>query len=174
MQSNPEARNVLDLIVELYRIEHRAAERGLLGTEAHRLLRQTESKEIVDLIDAWVDEKKDAYHPKGYMAKAIGYATNQREALRQFLEDPKLPLDNNFSERALRIFALGRKNYLFSGHVEGAQNLAILESIVATCRLHGVNPYEYIKDVLIRVQSHPVKQINELLPSNWLQLDRCA
>ncbi len=104
------------------------------------------------------------------MGKAVTYATNQRKALRQFLDDPKLPLDNNFSERALRIFALGRKNYLFAGHAEGAQNLAVLQSIVATCRLQGVNPYEYIKDVLIRVQTHPASNIDELLPANWLTL----
>ena len=171
LQANPAARVVLELIVELYKIERRAAERGLLGTEAHLLLRQTESKPLVDLIDEWVDANQGAHHPKGYMAKAITYALNQRKALRQFLEDPKLPLDNNFSERALRIFALGRKNYLFSGHAEGAQNLAILESIVATCRLQGVNPYEYIKDVLIRVQTHPASKIDQLLPENWLKLD---
>ncbi len=63
-----------------------------------------------------------------------------------------------------------RKNYLFSGHAEGAQNLAILESIVSTCRLHGVNPYEYIKDVLIRVQAHPASEIDQILPANWLKL----
>ncbi len=170
MQANPAARVVLEFIVELYKVEHRAAERGLLGTDAHLLLRQTESKPIVDLIDKWVDENEDGHHPKGHMAKAVTYATNQRKALRQFLEDPKLPLDNNFSERALRIFALGRKNYLFSGHAEGAQNLAILQSIVATCRLQGVNPYEYIKDVLIRVQTHPASKIEEILPANWLRL----
>ncbi len=118
--SNPKAHEVLDLIVELYRIEHRAAERGLLGTEAHLLLRQTESKPIVNLIDEWVDENEDNYHPKGYMAKALTYATNQREALRRFLEDPKLPLDNNFSERGLRIFALGR-NYAEFGIMQSAR-----------------------------------------------------
>ena len=56
---------------------------------------------------------------------------------------------------------------LFAGHVEGAQNLAVLQSIVATCRLHGVNPYEYVKDLLLRIQTHPVQDIDELLPWNW-------
>lgn len=172
MQSNPAARTVLDKITELYKLERRVAERGLSGTDAHKYLRDKESRLLVDSIDKWVDENKDGHHPSGYMAKAITYATNQRKSLRQFLDDPKLPLDNNFSERALRIFALGRKNYLFAGHAEGAQNLALLQSIVATCRLQGVNPYEYIKDVLIRVQTHPASKIDELLPANWLKLDR--
>ncbi len=79
-----------------------------------------------------------------------------------------LRLDNNLSENALRIVALGRKNFLFVGHEEGGQNLAVLQTIVATCKLHGINPYEYIKDVLIRVQTHPASQIDELLPQNWI------
>jgi hypothetical protein len=56
---------------------------------------------------------------------------------------------------------------LFAGHAEGAQNLAVLQSITATCRLHGVNPYEYVKDVLIRIQRHPASRIDELMPWNW-------
>jgi len=167
MNTVPEAREILDLIVELYRIEHRAAERDILGTEAHRLLRTTESKAILDKIEAWIDERADAFPPRSKMGKAIAYASNQRIALKRFLEDPKLPLDNNFAERGLRAIALGRKNFLFAGHVEGAQNLAVLQSIVATCRLHGLNPYEYIKDLLIRIQHHPAADIDELMPWNW-------
>ena len=71
------------------------------------------------------------------------------------------------SERALRILALGRNNCLFVGHDEAGQNLAILQSLVATCKLHEVNPYDYLVDVLIRVQSHPQARIEELLPMNW-------
>jgi len=167
MSSVPEAREVLELIVELYRIEHRAAERDILGTDAHLALRNHESREVLASIDAWVDERKGRFPPKSQMGKALTYATNQREALRRFLDDAKLPLDNNFAERGLRIFALGRKNFLFAGHVEGAQNLAVLQSIVATCRLHGVNPYEYVKDLLLRIQTHPARDIDELLPWNW-------
>lgn len=163
----PEAREVLDLVVELYRIEHRAAERGILGAESHLVLRQSESAPLVDKIDRWVDDHKDSHPPKSPMGKALTYATKQRVALRRFLEDPNLPLDNNFAERCFRIFALGRKNFLFAGHVEGAQNLAILQSIVSTCRLHGVNPYEYVKDLLIRIQTHPRADIDALLPWNW-------
>lgn len=167
MSSVPEAKEVLDLIVELYCIEHLAAERDILGTDAHGLLRDTESRAALGKIDAWVDAHKGQYPPKSKMGIAVGYAIKQRVALSRFLEDPKLPLDNNVAERALRIVALGRKNFLFAGHVEGAQNLAILQTIVATCAVHSVDPYDYIKDVLIRVQSHPASRIDELLPWNW-------
>ena len=92
----------------------------------------------------------------------------QRSTLRKFLSDPKLPLDNNTSERALRIIAVGRKNFLFVGHHEGGQNLAILQTVCSTCLLHGVNPYEYIRDVAVRVGAHPASRLDELLPMNWV------
>ena len=170
MNTVPEAKEVLELVVELYRIEHRAAERNILGTEAHHLLRNTETKEVLGKIEAWVDARDGTYPPRSKMGKAITYAANQRTALRRFLDDPKLPLDNNFAERGLRAIAIGRKNFLFAGHVEGAQNLAVLQSIVATCRLHGVNPYEYIKDLLIRIQHHLAADIDEIMPWNWTPL----
>jgi transposase len=163
----PEARFVRDRIVELYKIEYRAAEQDILGTDAHRDLRQALSKPITDQIRTWCDAQKPLHVPKSPMGQAVGYALNQWQALTVFLDDPKLSLDNNVSERALRILALGRHNFLFVGHDEAGQNLAILQSLVATCKLHDVNPYEYLVDVLIRVQTHPQARIGELLPMNW-------
>lgn len=101
------------------------------------------------------------------MATAIGYLMNQWDTLVVFLKDPRLRLDNNVSERALRIQALGRNNFLFVGHDEAGQNLAILQTVVATCKLHNVNPYDYLVDVLVRVQTHPRSRLSELLPMNW-------
>lgn len=167
LKSAPEAREVLDLIVELYRVEYEAAEKGILGTDAHRRLRRKKSRAILKKIDAWVDDREDVFPPRGKMGKALTYATNQRGPLSEFLNDARLPLDNNIAERALRIIALGRKNFLFAGHVEGAQNLAVLQTVVATCLLHGVNPYEYLKDLLIRIQHHPATDVDALLPWNW-------
>lgn len=167
LSTAPEARELLDKIVELYRVEHDAAEAGVLTTEAHGILREERSQVIVGEIEAWVDARKDATPPKSPLGVALTYAKNQRSALRKFLSDPKLPLDNNASERALRIIAVGRKNFLFVGHQEGGQNLAILQTICSTCQLHGINPYEYIRDVAVRVGSHPASRLDELLPMNW-------
>lgn len=72
------------------------------------------------------------------------------------------------AERALRAIAIGRKNYLFVGHATGGKNLAVLQTLCHTCQLHGVNPYEYIKDVLVRVSSHPAKHLDDLLPQQWV------
>jgi len=101
------------------------------------------------------------------MGEAINYALGQWDALTLFLTDPHLPIDNNASERALRVAALGRKNFLFVGTNEAGENLAGLYSLIATCEANGVNPVDYLADVLIRVQSHPMSRIDELLPHNW-------
>ena len=167
LSSAPEARELLDHIVALYRVEHEAAENSILGSPAHEVLRAERSRPIVDAIDAWVDHRIDGTPPKSLLGTALTYAKNQRQALRQCLADPKLPLDNNASERALRIIAVGRKNFLFVGHKEGGHNLAILQTLCSTCLLHGKNPYEYIRDVAVRVRTHPNARIDELLPMNW-------
>jgi transposase len=101
------------------------------------------------------------------MGEAIGYALAQWNALTLFLTDAHLPIDNNASERALRIAALGRKNFLFVANNEAGENLAGLYSLIATCEANGVNPIEYLTDVLIRVQTHPASRSDELLPYRW-------
>jgi transposase len=103
------------------------------------------------------------------MGEAIGYALGQWDALTLFLTDPHLPVDNNASERALRVAALGRKNFLFVGSDEAGET-AGLYSLIATCEANGVNPVEYLADVLLRVQTHPASRIDELLPHNWTPL----
>ena len=162
-----ECRDVLDWILELYRIEYKAAELGILGTADHLALRQEHAVPIMDEIDKWIKKNKGIMPPQGATGKAITYAENQWESLSVFLTDPLIRLDNNLSENALRIIATGRKNFLFVGHEEAGQNLAILQTITSTCRLHKVDAYEYIKDILIRIQTHPASKIDELLPQNW-------
>jgi len=85
----------------------------------------------------------------------------------KFADDPKLRLDNNISEGALRIIALGRDNFRWVGHDEAGENLAVLQTVVATCIANGVNPQDYIADVLIRMQTHPASELDALLPMNW-------
>jgi transposase len=155
------------MIANLYQIESEAEARGILGTRKHLELRQSKSQRIVKAIWRWVDARVGKHSPKSKMGKALTYATKQRARLERFLYDPKLGLDNNPAERSLRIVALGRKRSLFAGSSQHAQNLAVLHSIVATCRLHEVNPYEYIRDMLIRVQTHPASRVAELMPWRW-------
>ncbi len=102
------------------------------------------------------------------MGQAIRYGLGQWPAMQVFLENPAVPIDNNASERALRIVALGRKNFLFVGHDVAGQNLAVLLSLVRSCETIGVNPQAYLTDVLMRVQDWPAARVEELLPENCL------
>jgi transposase len=79
-----------------------------------------------------------------------------------------VPLDNNASERSLRRVALGRKNYLFVGDVAAGMSIAGLYTLVATCEARGINPFAYLADVIPRVQDHPKRRLDELLPGPWL------
>lgn len=78
-----------------------------------------------------------------------------------------LQASHNASERALRIVALGRKNFMFVGHEAAGQNLAVLYSLMATCEEHGVDPHAYLADVMLRIDDHPNRLIDELLPDRW-------
>ena len=93
----------------------------------------------------------------------------EHETLTSFLDDARIPLDNNASERALRVVALGRKNFLFVGDQECGSNLAGLYSLVATCDAVGVDPVHYLKNVIMCVDTHPASRIDELLPHNRQQ-----
>ena len=85
----------------------------------------------------------------------------------RFLHDPKLALDNNRAERALRRVALGRRNFLFVGSKRAGQNLAILYSLVSSCEQNQVNPLAYLADVLTRLGDYPARKIDDLLPDRW-------
>jgi transposase len=130
-------------------------------------MRQTESAAVMEAFKAWLDLEEARQLPKSPTGQAIGYALCQWDALTLFLTDPHLPIDNNASERALRVAALGRKNFLFVGHDEAGENLAGLYSLIATCEANDINLVEYLANVLIRVQSHPDKRLDELLPHRW-------
>jgi transposase len=161
------AKAAMDFILDVYRIERAALDADLLGTPEHLEMRQTQSKAVMEDFKAWLVAEQARHPPRGPMGEAIGYALGNWDALTLFLTDPHLPIDNNASERALRVAALGRKNFLFVGTDEAGENLAGLYSLIASCEVNGVNPVAYLADVLLRVQTHPASRIDELLPHNW-------
>lgn len=172
LETEPQdARWVLDKIVQLYQVEYEAAAQGFLGTDKHLVLRKTCSAPLMDELKLYLEQERPGYLPEGPMGKAITYATNQWETLTAFLADANISLDNNISERQLRIIALGRKNFLFLGNDEAGDHLAVLQTLVSSCELNGVNPWAYLSDVLIRIQTHPASDIDDLLPHNWKHLD---
>jgi transposase len=117
----------------------------------------------------WLDAEALVVLPKAPIADAIGYVRNQWGALTRFVEDARLKLDNNIAERQLRRVAVGRKNWLFAGSEDGAERACVLYSLLATCKLHGVNPFEYLRDVIMRVGRHPARHVLELSPKAWKQ-----
>lgn len=89
------------------------------------------------------------------------------DSLKVFLSDPQVPIDTNHLERALRPIPMGRKNWLFCWTELGAQQVGIIQSLLVTCTLHGINPYTYLVDVLQRISQHPASRVIELTPRVW-------
>ena len=150
----------------LYEIESRAKKQKY--DEAKLLeVRQNEALPILAELKAALDEYRDQTLPKSPMGKAITYSLNQWDSLVRYADDPILEIDNNISERTLRMVVIGRKNYMFAGSEAGAWRASIIYSLVASCKLNGIDPFAYFNDVLRTVSTHPANKIDELLPGNW-------
>ena len=104
------------------------------------------------------------------LGKAIGYAQNRWAALLRYLEDGRLEIDNGEVERLIRLVALGRKNFLFAGSDAGAERAAVAYTILATCTLHELDPWAYVKDVLEKIADDwPQRELDRLLPDRWAE-----
>lgn len=154
-------------IRKLYEVEWEADEKNLVAVE-RMALRQEKSKPILDAFKVWLDAQALVTLPKSPFGEALTYVFNQWVALNRYLEDGDLSIDNNAAERALRCVAVGRKNWLFAGSVEGGKWAAILYTLVASCKLHKINPYLYLRDVIGRIKTHPMSRISELLPATYV------
>ncbi len=163
--------DVLAEIQKLYAIEDDIRARNLTG-EDKRLHRLTHSKPIVEHFFFWVDWqlRRPDLTPSSPFAKALDYARKRRAGLEVFLSDPDVPMDTNHLERALRVIPMGRKNWMFCWTELGAKHVGIVQSLIVTCRLHGIDPYDYLVDVLQRVADHPASRVAELTPRRWKAL----
>jgi transposase len=119
----------------------------------------------------WVDEQQARVGllPSNKLTQALAYAAERRAALQVYLGDAQVSIDTNHIERALRPIPLGRKNWLFCWSELGAEHTGIVQSLIVTCRLHGIDPYTYFVDVLQRVGLHPAARVAELTPRQWKQ-----
>lgn len=161
-------REALDFIAALYRIEDQISEQRLSGERKHRY-RRDQSKAVVDQFFDWCDRQlsRTDLTPSNPLRKALGYVMRRETELRVFLEDPEVPLDTNHLERALRPIPMGRKAWLFCWTELGAEHVGIIQSLISTCKLHDINPYTYLTDVLLRVSTHPASKVHELTPREW-------
>jgi transposase len=166
LDTDPRAGNVLLLVQELYAVEDEA--KGL-SAEERRVLRRERSLPVLAKIDELRRRLQADALPKSPLGDALRYLDNQWAPLQRFVEDGRLQIDNNGAERQLRVVALGRKNWLFAGSLEGARWAAILYSLVQSCRLVGIDPFLYFRDVLRRLPTHPHKLIAQLTPRGWAE-----
>lgn len=160
----------LEMIRALYAIERQL--RALGASEATILARRTQdSTPIVDRFFVWVAEQiaQPGLLPRSALARALAYAKEREPGLREFLRDAWLALDTNDLERALRVIPMGRRNWLFCTTEFGARQVATIQTLLATCRAHGIDAYTYLVDVLQRVNQHPASRVAELTPRLWAQ-----
>jgi transposase len=148
----------------LYKVERKARE---WSAEERYALRQRIAAPVLEEFRVWMERERANLLPKSPLGGAIGYTLSNWAALRRYCEDGDLPIDNNASERSLRGIAVGRRNWMFFGSDQGGKTAAVLTTFMASCQRVKIDPFAYLKDVLGRVASHPVKQLDQLFPANW-------
>jgi hypothetical protein len=156
-----EAHEAVARIKQLYAIEHEAKE---LDAAARLALRQTKSVPLLAALKGWLDALAVTALPKSPLGEAVTYARNQWAALNVYVTDGRPAIDNNIAERAVKPYAIGRRNWLFFGSDDGGRRLAILSSFTATCQQSGVNPWTWLKETLTRLPMIPADQLAALLP----------
>src|SRR5262249_2016151 len=155
---------VLGLIAQLYDVEDEIRGRS---DEERLAARQERSLPVLKRLGEYLREQQGRALPKSQFGKAINYALNQGEALLLYASDGRLEIDNNSSERTLRPCAIGRKNWMFFGSDRGGETAAILMSLLASAKRHGIEPFEYVRQLLIALSSADV-DLRSLLPDVWI------
>ena len=161
----PIATEAVARIAQIYAIE-----KDVRGTSAdeRRAARQARSRPLIDALKIFFEHQLTRLAGGSDTARIIRYGLRHRNGLTRFLDDGRIELDTNIVERSMRPQALTRKNALFAGHDDGAENWAILASLIETCKLNGIEPQAYLADVLVRlVNLWPNNRRDELLPWTW-------
>ena len=135
---------------------------------ARAALRDERMRPLIDDFFAWVQAAQSTAAGRNLATKALGYAANQRAELRRVLDDPELPLDNTRAERALRKIVVGRKSWLFYGSDAHAEAAAAIFSLIASCRLHRIDPFQYLEEILRVLPYWHRDRYLELAPKSWL------
>jgi hypothetical protein len=162
----PRAERVLLLIQHLYAVERQAREASLSADERY-VLRQQKAGPVLDELGEYIVKEYEQVLPKSTIGKAFHYLAARYNKHYEYLQNGRLEIDNNLIENSIRPVALGRKNYLFAGSHAGAERAAIIYSLLGSCKLQNINPYEYLPDVLQRLPEQPMNRLTELLPPLW-------
>ena len=168
-ENRPMAEHALTEIQHLYKIEHMCDD-AQMSFDERKAKRQELSKPIMEAMKMWMETEGVKYSESSQIGKAITYAYTRWGNMMRYLEDGRLLLDNNLAENEIRPITLGRKNYLFCGNHEAAGNMAVVCSLLATCKAHDVNPRNYLNDVISQMPYHTkasYEELLQLLPHKW-------
>lgn len=165
-----EAGEIVTEIRKLYLVERRAREEGL-GPDQRLKLRTEISAPILAALQRRLEALRAGCLPQSPLGKAIQYALAEWEPLTRYLHDGRLEIDNNLTENAIRPSAVGKKNWLFIGHPEAGWRSAVIYSVIGSCRRRGIDPWEYMRDVLRRLPGMKHSEVPTLLPRCWKPLD---
>lgn len=158
------SKKALEIFSKIYK--HERICKDYTSIERHTY-RMKHTYPLTQELKTWIDEQSIKVLPKSPIGKAMTYCINQWPKLMACFEDGRLPLDNNLIENKIRPLALGRKNYLFAGSHDAAQRIAMIYSFFATCKVHNVNPLEWLTHVLNNIQETKMHQLHTLLPQNF-------
>jgi len=160
-QRSPIAAEAVERIAPLYAIEKEI--RGRSPAERQKV-RNARARPLLESMRAWLEASLAKLSRKSDNAAAIHYALARWDALMRYCDDGRIEIDNSAAERALRAVAVGRCNYLFAGSDAGGERAAVFYSLIGTATLNGLDPEAYLRDVLERINDHPINRIEELLP----------
>jgi len=163
------AEAALEKFKRLYALE-RTCDEGEVGHALRHRYRRRYALPILDELEKWLKEEIMLVAPKSPIGAALAYTLHLWPRLRAYTLDGRYLIDNNRIENTIRPFAIGRNNYMFAGSDRGARHAALMYSLLGTCKLHGVEPFAYLSDVIARISDHKHKEIHELLPQNWQPL----
>jgi transposase len=157
------ATHVLKLIQLLYAIEALAREDNMTNEQRHEL-RIEKSLPIINEIGVYIYNERDNVLPQSPIGKAFEYCANRWLSLQNYLKDGMLEIDSNLVENSIRPLALGRKNFLFAGNHEAAENIAMFYSFFGTCKKNNIDPYKWLTHVINNINDTKSSQLKNLLP----------
>lgn len=165
-ESPEEVRIILAAIQKLYRIE-RDLKAQQADPEERRRVRQEKARPILEDLKALIEVYREDVLPKSKLGEAITYALNEWCFIERYVDYGEAEIDNNSIEQTMRPIAVGRKNFLFVGSENGGKTAATLYSLITSCKRLHINPWEYLKDVIERISTHPMARVWELTPRGW-------
>ena len=160
---------IINEIRKLYLVERHARDECLTPPQRHHVRNETSLPVLLSL-RPMLEELEQKVLPQSPAGKAARYCLNEWAALIAYLQDGRLELDNNLTENAIRPSAIGKKNWLFIGHPDAGWRSAVIYSIVVSCQRHGIDPWEYLSDVLNRLPAMKHSELSSVLPANWKKI----